>query len=156
MKRGTQQSKIGNCRAEIKRKEYVMRRTLLVVAAAVALAVPAVTASAQPVRYHYTPNYVAPAAGVAVGTGVGLAVSEGVIGGSLGAALPATAAGAAAVGGVAGIGAAALVHAATTPCQGFHMLFGNLFTSSDGCVNGQWVGHQPAVVERTVVRRRVR
>ena len=98
----------------------------------------------------------APAAGVAVGTGIGLAVSEGAIGGSLGAALPATAAGAAAVGGVAGIGAAALVHASTTPCQGFHMFFGNLFTSSEGCVNGQWAGHEPRVVERTVVRTRRR
>ena len=124
-----------------------MRQTILVAATAAAIAVPAVSASAQAVRYYQQPNYVAPAAGVATGTGVGVAVSEGAIAGSLGAA---------AVGGVAGIGAAALVHAATTPCQGFHMLFGNLFTSSEGCVNGQWVGRQPVVVERTVVRRRAR
>jgi hypothetical protein len=126
-----------------------MRRTLLVAAAVAAIATPAV---AQSVRYEQ-PNYAAPAAGAAVGTGVGVAVSEGAIGGSLGAALPATAAGAAAVGGVAGIGAASVIHAATTPCQGFHMLFGNLFTSSEGCVNGQWVGTEPRVIERTVVRR---
>jgi hypothetical protein len=127
-----------------------MRRTLLAAAAIALLATPA---AAQSTRYIHHPNVVAPAAGVAVGTGVGVAVSEGAIGGSLGAALPATAAGAAAVGGVAGIGAAAVIHAATTPCQGFHMFFGNLFTSSEGCVNGQWVGHNPRVVERTVVRR---
>ena len=113
-----------------------MRQTILVAATAAAIAVPAVSASAQAVRYYQQPNYVAPAAGVATGTGVGVAVSEGAIAGSL--------------------GAAALVHAATTPCQGFHMLFGNLFTSSEGCVNGQWVGRQPVVVERTVVRRRAR
>jgi hypothetical protein len=133
-----------------------MRQTILVAAAAAAIAVPAASASAQAVRYYQQPNYVTPAAGVATGTGVGVAVSEGAIAGSLGAALPATAAGAAAAGGVAGIGAAALVHAATTPCQGFHMFFGNLFTSSEGCVNGQWVGRQPVVVERTVVRLRAR
>jgi hypothetical protein len=136
-----------------------MRRTLLAATAIAAIATPAL---AQPVR-HYppppsyaaypSPNYAAPVVGAAVGTGVGVAVSEGAIGGTLGAALPATAAGAAAVGGVAGVGAAAMIHAATTPCQGFHMFFGNLFTSSEGCVNGQWVGYQPRVVERTVVRR---
>lgn len=126
-----------------------MRRTLLIAIAGAALATPAM---AQPVRYQQ-PNHVAPAAGAAVGTGVGLAVSEGAFGASAAAALPATAAGAAAVGGVAGIGAVSLIHAATTPCQGFHMMFGNLFTSSEGCVNGQWVGYQPQVVERTVVRR---
>lgn len=132
-----------------------MRSTILVVMAAAALAASAVSASAQATRY-YAPNHVAPAVGVAAGTATGLAISEGAFSGSLGAALPATAAGAAAFGGIAGVGTAAVIHAATTPCQGFHALFGNLFTSSEGCVNGQWVGHDPRVVERTVVRSRRR
>lgn len=129
-----------------------MRRTLLVIAAAAALAAPSVGASAQAVRYQ-APNYVAPAVGIAAGTATGLAISEGAFTGGLGAALPATAAGAAAFGGIAGVGTAAIIHAATTPCQGFHALFGNLFTSSEGCVNGQWVGGREPVVERRVVTR---
>jgi hypothetical protein len=134
------------------KKEHVMRSTLLVAAAAVAIATPAL---AQSVRYYERPNAAAPATGAAVGTGVGVAVSEGALGASAAAALPATAAGAAAVGGVAGVGAASLLHAATTPCQGFHMFFGNLFTSSEGCVNGQWVGRpERVVIERRVVPRR--
>ena len=56
----------------------------------------------------------------------------------------------------AGIGTAALIHAATTPCQGFHALLGNLVTNSDGCVNGQWVGDSPRLVRNDVVVREER
>ena len=51
--------------------------------------------------------------------------------------LPTTAAGAAAVGGVAGVGAVALIDAAVQPCRGFHALFG---MNHDECVNGVYVG----------------
>jgi hypothetical protein len=81
------------------------------------------------------------AAGAVTGSLVGLGVSEGWFGSAAAAALPTSVAGAAAIGGVAGVGTIALIHAATTPCQGFHALFGGLFTTSEGCVNGQWVGY---------------
>ncbi len=56
------------------------------------------------------------------------------------AALPSTAAGAAAVGGVAGIGTIALIDAIVQPCRGFHALFG---LNHGRCVNGEYVGDQP-------------
>ena len=98
-------------------------------------------------------NAASAGAGVAAGTAAGVAITEGAIGGTVGAALPATVAGAAAAGGVAGIGAGALIHAAVTPCQGFHALLGNVFTSSEGCVNGRYVGVEP---RRRVATRVVR
>ncbi len=51
--------------------------------------------------------------------------------------LGATAASSAVAGGVIGVGAAALIHAAVTPCTGFHALAGG-----EGCVNGQYVGYR--------------
>ena len=51
--------------------------------------------------------------------------------------MPTTAAGAAAIGGVAGVGAAALINAAVQPCRGFHAIFG---LNRDECVNGVYVG----------------
>lgn len=117
-----------------------MRKTILMLTAASAVAFAAMPASAQP--YRSNSNYVAPVAGAAVGTAVGIGIYEGWFGSSVaGAALPTTAAGAAVGGGLAGIGTVTLIHAATTPCTGFHALFGG-FTSSEGCVNGQWVGYQ--------------
>ena len=124
-----------------------MRKILLGILAASALSTVASAQYREPV-----PNYVAPAAGVVTGTVVGVGLHQGWwgTGTTLGTTLPATAAGAAAVGGVAGIGTAATIHAWTTPCQGAHMFFGNLFTSSEGCVNGR-----PAArpVRETRVRR---
>ena len=120
-----------------------MRRILLslTVAAAAALATPA---SAQSPTEPYRANAVAPAAGVVAGTVFGLSVSEGWWGGSFGAALPATTAGAAALGGAAGIGTMVLVEAATTPCRGFHALFsGLLWDASAVCENGRYVGYRP-------------
>lgn len=143
-----------------------MRRTIITLSAAAvtALAV-AAPASAQE-RYVRNPApYAAPIAGAAVGTTVGLGLYNGWFGSSAAAtALPATALGAAATGFVAGAGTLALVHAATTPCQGFHFLFGAFNNSANECVNGQWVGpgarvqrtsmyeERPVVTRRTVVR----
>ena len=138
-----------------------MRKTLLILSAAAVVAV-ATSASARERIYvtrsaqdHYaaverSKNAASATTGVVAGTAAGVAVSEGVIGGTLGAALPVTTAGAVAVGGVAGVGAGALIHAATTPCQGFHALFGNFLTSSEGCVNGRFVGYEPRRVTRVV------
>jgi hypothetical protein len=135
------------CRREITNvKEPDMRTSILVftATAAVLLASPAI---AQDARYHAY-AYGAPVAGAAVGTAVGVGLYNGWWSS---AGLPTSVAGSVAVGGLAGIGTAALLHAATTPCQGFHALFGNFLTRADGCVNGRWVGHQPA---RIVHRRR--
>jgi hypothetical protein len=124
-----------------------MRKVLsiLVVAAATAIAMPASTQAA-PVY----PNTAAPAAvtaGAVTGTVVGLGVSEGWWGATVaGTALPTSVAGAAAVGGVAGIGTVALIDAFTQPCRGFAALFD---VNSGACVNGQYVGYQP----RRVIRR---
>ena len=125
-----------------------MRKTLLALSAGAAVAM-ATPAAAQD-RWVYPDNrYVGPVvAGAVVGTTVGLGLYHGWWSGSTVAALPNTAAGSAAVGGLAGIGTVALIHAATTPCQGFHAAFSGLFTSPAGCVNGRWVG------ERAVMRRR--
>jgi hypothetical protein len=128
----------------------MMRKTLLALSVAAAAAISS-QASAQ--DYYYGQNYVAPVAGAAVGTAVGVGLYNGWYGTNgafWGTTWPASAAGAATTGFVAGVGTAALIHAATTPCQGFHALFGNFLTSSRGCVNGQWVGDRPV---RRVVRR---
>ena len=111
---------------------------LLAIAAAAALATPAMAYTDD--RYP-TENYVAPVAGAAVGTAVGVGLYNGWWGSSAAvAALPATAVGATAVGGVAGIGTLVLIDAAVQPCRGFHAL---LLMNRDQCVNGQWVGDAP-------------
>ncbi len=110
---------------------------ILAIAAAAALATPA--SAYQDDRYPVEP-YVAPVAGAAVGTAVGVGLYNGWYAGEF-AALPASAAGAAAVGGVAGIGTIALIDAVVQPCRGFHALFD---LSHGQCVNGQYVGDRPA------------
>jgi len=96
-----------------------MRKTFTAISAVVLTAALAMPALADPPRNR---DYVAPVAGVAAGTAFGLGISEGWWGAAAGAALPATTAGAAAAGGVAGIGAVALVDAALQPCAGFHAM----------------------------------
>jgi hypothetical protein len=98
-----------------------MRKMLFALSAIAAVAV-ASPASAQGV--HPAVRYVAPVAGAAAGTTVALGLYNGWWTNSAG--LPATAAGAAATGGLAAIGTVALIHAATTPCQGFQAFFGGL------------------------------
>jgi hypothetical protein len=121
----------------------MMRKAIFAisVAAVAALATPAL---AQPYGYEsggYAPDYVAPVAGAAVGTAVGVGLADGWFGsGVFVASLPADAAGAAAVGGVAGVGTVALVDAVIEPCRGFHALLG---MNRDQCVNGEWVGNAP-------------
>ena len=94
-----------------------MRKTLLALPVAAAAAF-ATSASAQPPNYPPEPYAVAPAAGVVAGTVVGLGFAEAWWASP--AALS-TVAGAAAVGGVAGIGTMALIHSVTTPCHGFRI-----------------------------------
>jgi hypothetical protein len=116
---------------------------LLAIAAAAAIATPAF--AYQDDRYP-TESYVAPVAGAAVGTAVGVGLFNGWWGSSAAvAALPATAVGAAAVGGVAGVGTLALIDAAVQPCRGFHALF---LMNRDQCVNGVYVGDAPHRIYR--------
>jgi hypothetical protein len=124
-----------------------MRKTLvaLSLAAAAALATPAL---AQPAAYHArTSDPTVPAiAGVATGTVVGVGLYNGWWGATAaGVTLPTTAAASAAVGGVAGIGAVALIDAAIQPCRGFQAL---LTINADKCVDGVYVGDQPRRVSR--------
>ena len=68
-----------------------------------------------------------PVAGAAVGTAVGVGLYNGWYGTNAaiaGTVLPTTAAGAATVGGVAGVGTVALIDSVFQPCRGFHALFG--------------------------------
>lgn len=90
------------------------------------------------------PNGYPPAAGVVAGAAAGTTVALGAYNGWWGAtALPATAAGSAVVGGVAGVGALAMTDAVFNPCAGFHALFD---ASHGQCVNGKWVGARGARV----------
>ena len=124
-----------------------MRRFLpaLTVAAAAVLATPALAAPYySPVDEnpnYSTGTYVAPVAGLAVGTVAGVGLYNGWWGsGAVVSTLPTTAVGAAAVGGVAGVGTVALIDAAVEPCRGFQAL---LTMNRDQCVNGEYVGYGP-------------
>ena len=115
-------------------------------AAAAAFATPALAQPAGYRDYNSAPSYHSRAAaevgaGVVGGTVAGLGVSEGWWGSAATAALPTTVAGAAAIGGLAGIGTVVFIDAATQPCRGFAAMF-NL--SEGECVNGQYVGYAPA------------
>lgn len=92
---------------------------------------------------QYTTGYAGPVAGAAVGTAVGVGLYNGWYGTNAaiaGTVLPTTAAGAATVGGVAGVGTVALIDSVFQPCRGFHALFG---ANKDACVNGEYVGYAP-------------
>jgi hypothetical protein len=126
-----------------------MRRITQVLAVAATVAALATPALAQQIddRYPHTVTYAAPLAGATVGTVVGVGLYEGWFGSSAAvAAFPTTAAGAAAVGGVAGVGTVALIDAVVQPCRGFHAIFG---LNSGNCVNGEYVAGGP---RRVVVR----
>jgi len=119
-----------------------MRRLLpaLSIAAAATLAAPYHSVAGEH-RNYSAGAYVAPVTGAAVGTVVGVGLYNGWFGTSAAVtALPATAAGATAVGGVAGIGTIALIDSVVQPCRGFQALLG---MNRDQCVNGEYVGYGP-------------
>jgi hypothetical protein len=122
-----------------------MRKTLIALSAAAALTATAASPvlANQHHRHHHN-AWVAPAVGAGVGTVVGFGLYEGWFGTNAltTSTLANSAAGAATGGFIAGVGTVALIHAATTPCQGFAAIFG-----ASGCANGQYVGDR-------VVRRR--
>jgi hypothetical protein len=106
---------------------------------------------APPASYHNARTATAVGAGVVGGTVAGLGVSEGWWGAAATAALPTTVAGAAAIGGVAGMGTVAAVDFMLEPCRGFAAVFD---LSHGECVNGHYVGDQPP--PRRMVRHRYR
>ena len=134
-----------------------MRKTILALSlmAAAGMAVPAM---AQPYgdRYDGSNGY-PPAAGVVAGAAAGTTIALGAYNGWWPeAGLPATAAGSAAVGGVAAVGALAMTDAVLNPCKGFHALFD---LSHGECVDGHYVGphaqpvgYAPPVVQYRHVR----
>jgi hypothetical protein len=121
-----------------------MRKMLCIISLAAATVFATSTVEAAP--NFEAPNYAVPAeatVGVIGGTIFGLGISEGWWGSTAaGAALPTTAAGAAALGGLAGIGAVAVVDAAVQPCRGFHAMFG---LNRGACENGYYVGYGPPI-----------
>ena len=126
-----------------------MRKTFITLSAISAIALMAIPASArerQHVVVHPYPATVSPAAtatGVAAGTVVGLGLTQGWWGATgAAAALPVSAAGAAVVGGVAGIGTIAMIDAATQPCRGFRALFSPFAAGPSGCANGEYIGYR--------------
>lgn len=123
-----------------------MRKTLIALSAVATVALTG-TAQAQSRYYAPAPNPSLPLAGAVVGTGVGIAAHEawwGASSSSLATSFAGSAAGAAVAGGVAGIGAIALIDAATQPCAGFRALFSPFIPGPSGCVNGEFVGYQQA------------
>jgi hypothetical protein len=121
-----------------------MRKTFcaLTLAAATAVAAPAMAQGYRGQNYQGYDRTTATAAelgaGVVAGTVVGVGISQGWWTSAFGAALPATAAGAAVLGGVAGIGTVATIDALVQPCAGFQALFD---LNHGRCVNGQYVGY---------------
>jgi hypothetical protein len=113
-------SREANSKRIQKKRSIEMRKALYAVSIAALAAALATPALANPPRQR---DKVAPAVGVAGGTALGIGLTEGWIGPTVAtAALPTAAVGAAAVGGVAGIGGVALVDAAIQPCAGFHAM----------------------------------
>lgn len=120
-----------------------MRKTVIAMSAIAAITITS-AASAQE-RYRDQANAAKLGAGAVAGTAVGLGLYHGWFGsGTFVSSLPASAAGAAATGLVAGIGTGALIDAATQPCKGFRALFSPFYASPSGCVNGEYVGYRTA------------
>ncbi len=122
-------------------RKLITGLSVAAVTAAAAIALPsAASAEAAPGQNYYP--LAVPAAGVATGAVVGFGLYNGWFGAAptiAGSALPTTAAGAATIGGVAGVGTVALIDGVLQPCRGFHALFG---ANKDACVNGEYVGYQ--------------
>ncbi|HEX5508869.1 MAG TPA: hypothetical protein VFX37_10235 [Pseudolabrys sp.] len=125
---------------------------ILAVAAAAVVATPALAQRYRDYHDRYPAQAAEVGAGVVTGTVVGLGFSEGWWGPTVaGTVFPTTAAGAAVVGGVAGIGTVALLDAAVEPCRGFQALLG---LNKEACVNGEFVGYAPPPPPRRAYRHR--
>lgn len=114
-----------------------MRKTIFGILAAVAvvLTIASPANAGHKWRHHHVAKQPAVVVGAVVGTVFGVGLYNGWWGTGVGAPLGATLGGSITGGLLAGIGTAALIHAATTPCVGFHALLGG-----SGCKNGKYVG----------------
>lgn len=114
--------------------------------AAIAAAALATPAMARMDRYQDSPATADTIGGAAVGTAAGVGLYNGWYGSSAAAtSLGATAGASVAAGGVAGIGAVALLDAAVQPCRGFHAIFG---LNHGECADGEYVGYAPRRMHR--------
>ena len=123
-------------------RKFITGLSVAAAVAAAAVALPSAASAETAPGHNYYPLAV-PAVGVATGAVVGFGLYNGWFGATpmLGAStLPTTAAGAATLGGIAGVGTVALIDGALQPCRGFHALFG---ANKDACANGEYVGYQP-------------
>jgi hypothetical protein len=132
-----------------------MMRKILPLLSIVAVAALATPAFAEPegVSPHYGSAYAPVVGGVAVGTAVGVGLYNGWYSGAFAASLPATAEGAAVTGGVAGVGAVALIDSVIERCSGFHAL---LNLSAGQCADGVYIGDAPRRISSLHSRRVVR
>ena len=122
-----------------------------VAAALTAVATPALSQQMVDERYPHTYRYAAPVAGAVVGTAVGVGLYNGWYGsGAFVSAFPVSAAGAAVVGGVAGVGTVVLIDAFTQKCAGFQAILG---MNKAHCVNGEYVADRAPRHHRRVARR---
>jgi len=122
-------------------RKFITGASIAAAMAAAVIALPTSASAELAPGQNYYPVAV-PAVGVATGAVVGFGLYNGWFGAAptiAGSALPTTAAGAATIGGVAGIGTVALIDGVLQPCRGFHALFG---ANKDSCANGEYVGYQ--------------
>lgn len=115
-----------------------MRKTIMTLVAALAVAFTISSPANAGGRHKHNPHKATIIAGVVVGTIVGIGLYEGssFLGSSLTTSTLAGSTGGAVAGGlIAGVATVALIHAATTPCQGFHAIF-----QGKGCKGGKYVG----------------
>lgn len=111
-----------------------MRKTFygLLAAAAVALTVASPANAGHKLRHHVSKPVVA---GAIAGTVFGIGIYNNWWGANVVAFPPASVGGSIAGGIVVGVATTAMIHAVTTPCTGFHALFGG-----KDCKNGKYVG----------------
>ncbi len=115
-----------------------MRKTIMTLVAALAVAFTISSPASAGSKFKHHPHKPTIVAGAVVGTVVGIGLYKGWFGASSSlttSTLASSAAGAATGGFIAGVATVALIHAATTPCQGFHAIVGG-----SGCKNGKYVG----------------
>jgi len=114
-----------------------MRKTILTLVAALAVAF-TISSPASAGGKHKHPHKPLIITGAVVGTLVGIGLYDGWFSASTTQSvgqLARSGAGAATGGFLAGVATVALIHAATTPCSGFHAIF-----QGAGCKNGRYVG----------------
>lgn len=119
-----------------------MRKTILTLVAALAVAFTVSSPASAGGILKKHPHKPLILTGAVVGTLVGIGLYEGWFSASTTQAAGAfarSATGAATGGFIAGVATIATIHALTTPCTGFHALFGG-----SGCKNGRYVGPKRA------------